>query len=305
MGDEPVVERLRELGLSSYEGRAYVALLRAGEPLNGYEVAKRSGMPRSMVYETLGKLVSRGAAYEVRGSKDVSAYVPLPSGALLDRMSRSHEEALDGIREMLADLTTPPAVHLVQTLSGTSTVLTRAKDIVAEVRRELFVSAWSEELEELRPPLETAEDAGVSVFVLAFDTEGMEMAGSSYLHEVSKPDVVLDAYGSRLFIVVADQAQAVIGHFTAEHAVGVYTDDAAVVRLAVEYISHDIAIQRIAQHFGQDEIEKFWYSDPELLRMRQSLHRLHAETVRKPVRTASPQVRPAPKASGRKKAAGA
>ena len=38
----------------------------AGTPLNGYEVAKRSGVPRSTVYETLAKLVGRGAAYEVR-----------------------------------------------------------------------------------------------------------------------------------------------------------------------------------------------------------------------------------------------
>ena len=51
------LELLKDAGLSGYEGKAYLALLAAGEPLNGYEVAKASGVPRSTVYETLGKLV--------------------------------------------------------------------------------------------------------------------------------------------------------------------------------------------------------------------------------------------------------
>jgi transposase len=66
MSQQSVISELQRLGMSGYEAKAYVALVAAGSPLNGYEVAKRSGVPRSTVYETLAKLVGRGAAYEVR-----------------------------------------------------------------------------------------------------------------------------------------------------------------------------------------------------------------------------------------------
>src|SRR5665647_693368 len=83
-----VVERLQQLGMSGYEAKAYVALISADRPVNGYEVAKRSGVPRSTVYETLSKLVARGAAYEVKGPESSTDYLPLPPAHLLDRMQR-------------------------------------------------------------------------------------------------------------------------------------------------------------------------------------------------------------------------
>ena len=67
VSSEQAQELLKGAGLSGYEAKAYLALLAGGEPMNGYEVAKASGVPRSTVYETLGKLVARGAAFEVNG----------------------------------------------------------------------------------------------------------------------------------------------------------------------------------------------------------------------------------------------
>ena len=60
-----------------------------GQPLNGYEVAKASGAgPRSTVYETLAKLVARGAAYEVRSGEESIEYMPLPPASLVSRPRR-------------------------------------------------------------------------------------------------------------------------------------------------------------------------------------------------------------------------
>ena len=52
---EPIVELLQKLGFGEYEARAYVALLQ-NRPLNGYELAKASGLPRANVYSVLQKL---------------------------------------------------------------------------------------------------------------------------------------------------------------------------------------------------------------------------------------------------------
>ena len=61
---------LQQLGFSEYEARAYLALLQRN-PLNGYELAKVSGLPRANVYAVLQKLEERGAVVRL----------DMPSGA--------------------------------------------------------------------------------------------------------------------------------------------------------------------------------------------------------------------------------
>src|SRR5690242_1886984 len=95
MSQQSVIEELQHLGMSGYEAKAYVALVSAGRPLNGYEVAKFSGVPRSTVYETLAKLVGRGAAYEVKGSDANTDYLPLPPASLLGRMRREFDSSVE------------------------------------------------------------------------------------------------------------------------------------------------------------------------------------------------------------------
>ena len=77
--------------MSGYESKAYLALLAHGAQMNGYEVAKASGVPRSTVYESLSKLVVRGAAFELVFGKlfDQLAFefaVPVDVGDLVDRL---------------------------------------------------------------------------------------------------------------------------------------------------------------------------------------------------------------------------
>jgi sugar-specific transcriptional regulator TrmB len=264
---EDVIGRLQHLGMSGYEAKTYLALVGAGEPLNGYEVAKRSGVPRSTVYETLAKLVARGAAFEVRGAGDAVDYLPLPVKALLNRLGRDYHESLAALDVMLPAIAAPPTVHLIHNLSGAASLLDRAGDVIAGARRELFLSIWPEEMTALRDLVARAEARGVSVTSIAFGDLG-EPVGHTYHHALSTPEVVLENLGCRMLTVVGDRQEAVVGGFTETGAWGVYTDNPAVVLLAVEYIRHDIAIQLMGDHFDADQIRTFWREDPDMNRLR-------------------------------------
>ena len=61
-------------------------------------------------------------------------------------------------------------------------------------------------------------------------------------------------------MVSADREQAVIGGIVNEDAWGVYTDDPAVVLVAVEYVRHDIAMHLIAEKLAPADFEAFWTS---------------------------------------------
>lgn len=267
MSQESVIAELQRLGMSGYEAKAYVALIAAGTPLNGYEVAKRSGVPRSTVYETLGKLVSRGAAYEVRAGEASVGYISLPPSALLDRMRREFDASIDTLRDALPAVASPPQVRLVHNLTDRASLLARAEDVVAAARNDLFLSGWPAEIEPLKPVVRRAEAEGVDVSVVSFG-EDDDPVGSTTPHRFSTPEVVLENLGCRLLVVSADREQAVIGGIVNGDAWGVYTDDPAVVLVAVEYVRHDIAMHLIAQRFAPDDFESFWTSDPDLRRLR-------------------------------------
>lgn len=267
MSQQSVITELQRLGMSGYEAKAYVALVAAGSPLNGYEVAKRSGVPRSTVYETLGKLVSRGAAYEVRAGEASVGYIALPPTALLDRMRREFEASMDALRDALPEVATPPQVRLVHSLTDRASLLARAEDVVAAARNDLFLSGWPAEIGALKPGVRRAEAEGVDVSVVAFG-EDPDPVGNTTPHRFSTPEVVLENLGCRLLVVSADREQAVIGGVVDGDAWGVYTDDPAVVLVAVEYVRHDIAMHLIAEKFAPEDFETFWVSDPALRRLR-------------------------------------
>jgi sugar-specific transcriptional regulator TrmB len=264
---ETLIRSLQAIGMSGYEAKAYLALIGANRPINGYEVAKRSGVPRSTVYETLGKLLTRGAAFEVRSADDSTEYVALPPDALIRRLRHSFDEHLDELSQSLPHVTAPPTSHLLHTIEGHDEVLERARDLVDLSTRSLDVSAWSDELESLAPSLQRAEARGVEISLLRFGHE-IDPIGHTLVHMFADPDVVLDRVGCRLLVIAADREEVLIGGVVEGGAVwGVFSDDPAVVLVAIEYIRHDIAFQILVERMGLDQVEDIYRTDPTLVRL--------------------------------------
>ncbi|MBW8485988.1 TrmB family transcriptional regulator [Actinomadura parmotrematis] len=269
---QDILGHLQRLGMSGYEAKAYVALVAAGRPVNGYEVAKRSGVPRSTVYETLGKLVARGAAFEVRGAADATDYRPLPPEALLDRMRREFDGSVDALRDALPAVAGAPEGHLIHNLKDGGALLDRAEDVVAGARRGLVLSVWPQEMARLDGPVRAAAGRGAEVSVMAFgdlgDLGGPRGGERIYEHRYSAPEAVLADLGYRLLVVVGDRREAVVGGFGGDgSAWGIYTADPAVALMAAEYVRQDIALQILAERVGGDELNRLFATDPGLLRL--------------------------------------
>lgn len=253
--------------MSGYEAKAYLALLGNGAQMNGYEVAKASGVPRSTVYETLSKLVTRGAAFEVKGASGAVGYVALPAEALVGRLRREISGTIDGLATVLPTIARPPEIRVVTHVQGLAGVVERAKDVVEGARVSLLVSVWPDEAEALRPSLERAVERGVDVSILVFGRFDPPV-GRVYSHEYSSPEVVLERLGRKVFTVVADHAAVLIGAADRTDTWGMWSDDPAVALVAAEYVRHDIALQLIAERAQGTDLGTFWRTDPELERLR-------------------------------------
>ena len=267
VSSEQALELLKDAGLSGYEAKAYLALLAAGEPLNGYEVAKNSGVPRSTVYETLGKLVARGAAFEVTDASAAVSYVPLPTEALIGRLRRQTHQTIAGLESVLPTIGQVFHARVVQHLTGRNEVVSRALDVIESASRTLWMSVWPQESDEFVDAVAGAIERGVDVFTIAYG-DVAPLGGRVYTHSFSSPEVVENRLECRLSIVVADHNQALIAGVTRHAVWGMWSDDAAVSLLAAEHVRHDIALQLTADHLQASGLEEFWASNPDLEALR-------------------------------------
>src|ERR687883_305292 len=97
-----IVELLRQLGFGDYESRAYVALLQRS-PLNGYELAKASGLPRANVYAVLQKLEERGAVVRLDMPSGIR-YAPVAAAELTERIASRFQDVLRAAEQALENV---------------------------------------------------------------------------------------------------------------------------------------------------------------------------------------------------------
>jgi len=94
MQDTFAVERLVRLGLTQYEARAYVALIRrdASAPA---EVAKVAGVPRPRIYDVIDSLVAKMLASERPGR--TGRFVAVPPDVAVARLIDIQRGRLKGL----------------------------------------------------------------------------------------------------------------------------------------------------------------------------------------------------------------
>ena len=100
--DAAHLERLQRLGLTSYEARAYLALLRR-DSSTAAETARLAGLPRQRVYDVLSSLVEKGLA-STKPGKAVKYSATPPEQALESLMTLHRQQLAELERDTTAML---------------------------------------------------------------------------------------------------------------------------------------------------------------------------------------------------------
>lgn len=246
-----IVLSLQELGLREYEARAYLALLQ-GPGATGYEVAKRSGVPRAKVYETLEALQAKGTAYTTQEGDQVR-YHPVPHHTLLERHRERAERTAAELGPLLDRYAVPGVEAPLVTIRGYDAILMRAEEVIRAAERRVFISGFPTELQRLVPALQAAVSRGALVFPILYG-EGDLGLPRLFLHEV--PDSVGMGRGALHYpplVVVADQQEALMAEMApGARAVGLWTANPGVTLVAGEFIRHDIYLAELNRRFGAE-----------------------------------------------------
>lgn len=261
---ESIYQELQKIGFSKYESKAYVGLLK-DSPVTGYELSKQSGVPRSMIYEVMGKLIDRGAAYPV--PSEPIKYSPVPAKDLVKRYRHNYKQTLDNLETELNCIESTPDVDVIWHIRSDEKVITEMVGIICNAKEELWISVWQLQIPQIKKSVEEAINNGVKVFSVLFDAES-EQLGYTFNHNYLSPEAVKDRIGGSLSVVARDGEEVLIANFLNQSmSWGVKTCDKALVLLATEYIRHDIMIEEIMKEFGADRLDALWRKNQKLLKV--------------------------------------
>lgn len=259
--DNPLITALGALGFSQYEARAYCALLTGGA-MNGNEVAKASGVPSPKIYETLTRLVEKGAALSAH--EDPIRYAARPweevSNALRARLEGATQTVTDG----LATLERPTAPGTIWSLPDEDAVLSMAKRLIGGARDVIFAAIWDAEIEVLGVALEKAARRGCRVHLALYGIAQIEGPVAYDLTACGRSAMERMA-GRRLMTLIADGREAIVAEFHPGGGVeAVRTDNPVIGLLAKEYVKADVLGRMLINDMGEARFEEIRYNPGEI-----------------------------------------
>ena len=259
MSSDPV-DRLVQIGFSEYEAKAYVALLRES-PVTGYQLSKTSHVPRSMIYEVLGKLTARGAAMKLRKG-DSTQYAPIPADEFLDQLRHEHEILTSSLKEDLATLASPTDMEYVWNIEGHDNIMAKATKMIDQAKSRVYLAIVPSMCQELRSALEKACERGVSVRL--YTTSEVEMAGCRVVVAHVAEEILGQARGLGLILVI-DGEEVLIGEWlTATQARASWTSSHLLVFIAEHHLRTDLYLPEILALLGDQALDIIQEEDRDL-----------------------------------------
>jgi HTH-type transcriptional regulator, sugar sensing transcriptional regulator len=251
------VASLQELGLSLYEARLYVGLVKHG-PQNGNELSRSSSVPSSKVYSTLSKLSAAGIVQHIyRGS--THEYVGISPDELVQRLRERYRRPLDHLEEVLPTLRADrPDPDVVQ-ISNAAAIVENAQAVIGRATGDVYLSVWAETLDDLRNALDAANERGVQIYAMLYGEAELDVGiqlHHSYQHTIET------RVGGHMLTIVADGTEALFAHFPEDgQPTAVHTRNPVLCLVADEYLRHDLVLQKAKTMTGFREWDEWLQGD--------------------------------------------
>jgi predicted transcriptional regulator len=232
------MEGLIQLGFTEYEAKAYITLLQH-DPLNGYELARESKLPRANIYAVLDKLESRGAIIRLE-TPTGTRFAPIPPNDLTRRLNRQLQASLSEVEQSLGTLTQPVDYENIWNVRGYAALLDHAQSLIDGATRTLLIALSPQESLPFRKSIEAAEARGIEIDTLCLhvcEPDCGRCRGRLYRYHLAPED------NNRWLIIIRDGEELLTSQISsAEDAQTVLTRQHLLVDLASGYIRRSIAL---------------------------------------------------------------
>jgi HTH-type transcriptional regulator, sugar sensing transcriptional regulator len=240
-----IAERLTQLGFSRYEARTYVGLLMS-EGATGYSVANDTGVPQPKVYETLRRLVDRGAA--VLTGERPARYSAVAPEVLLSALEKDFGARVEAARRSLEALPERPVRDGValSRLDSFVAATDRAVDAISKAQSRVYLSGWTDELKGLAVAVDEASSRGVQFVIVHFGRLPFQPPRGQVMRHSSTEGILYASRKARHLAVVADSKWALwaLARDGREWEI-MFGEVPLVASLVKSYIRHDLFVQKM------------------------------------------------------------
>lgn len=228
---------MKKFGYSEIDTKTYVTLL-AGGPLTGYEISKRSGIPRSKIYNALESLVRRGLI--LVNSDEQKRYTAIPIDEFLDTLQHSISHDLQTLSHALSQVQTAPEDTVLWKIADAQTLQHKMTHLIRQSKHTLLLQIWTDDLTPELISLLSDAAQRIEKFVLILFGELSSQQPLPferyYTHGFTK-EKLIDMNG-RWINIVSDNTTVLFGSLSETFDV-IWTHNPAIIALAKEYIKHD------------------------------------------------------------------
>jgi sugar-specific transcriptional regulator TrmB len=239
------IDRLSQLGLSDYEAKAYIALL--GEnPLTAYEIAKKSGIPTSKIYEVIRKLENRHTIQPIHGERS-KMFIPLSPEEFIQRFRSTIEDNLQAVKNELKDIKTGMDTSYTWHIKEHDGLIHKAKRMLDTARSSILLSVWPPEIKLLSESLYKAEERGIKIAVIHYGPANVKIK-QLYIHPIE--DTVYTEKGIRGFTMVTDSKEALNGVIVSNKVEAIWSMNEGFLIMADGFIRHDIYQMKTMKRLG-------------------------------------------------------
>lgn len=246
--DMMLVEEMKHFGLTQYESIAYLKLLE-DYPLNGYLLSKKSGVPRSRIYEVIDHLIEKGMIFE-RKEENASVYYPLEPKLFLSNVREDYAKRFNHVEEETKKRYhrhAKPYEHKI--IVGKTKIFSVMNALIRTAEKRIDVSIWEEEFEVLAEEFRQAIERGARV-------KGIYFGHHNPFAEVlthRRISTYLQEKAERYIIIVIDDKEAVTGIISrGEESQLSWTNDIGVIDITKDYIVHDLMVNGYSDDLDED-----------------------------------------------------
>jgi HTH-type transcriptional regulator, sugar sensing transcriptional regulator len=234
---DKIAVRMKRLGFTAYEAKAYISLLRKN-PATRYELSKNSGVPRSAIYDTIRKLEAMGA---VNGTyTEPKKFMPLPPDELFNLLERQFKESVDDVRELMNEFETSIEPGHLWNILGYKNMIHKAREMIDRAEETIYVSLWQREADLLKNEFKNAYDRGVKIIAFSFTNLNIS---AEWIYNYCLKEEDLEKIWAHKIIMVVDRQELIMGeannHYAKKTA---WTYNTALVDIAINHMILDLTL---------------------------------------------------------------
>ncbi|MCP1638917.1 TrmB family transcriptional regulator [Streptococcus gallinaceus] len=239
-----LVQKMKQFGFAESETNIYLTLVENGL-MTGYEVSKKSGVPRSKVYNSLEKLVKRGVV--LVNKSEPKLYSALSPEELVSMLKHSTLSDIDYLKDHLSGVKEKEKDTLLWQLEHREATLLKLLYMIEHTKSSLYIQIWEDELTpDIINALRDAE-ARLETFVcILFSNSGhYDLPFKRFYPHGFEADKIRDMDGRWVNLVCDDDI--VLFGTVDDHCDVIWSHNKAMRLLAKEYVKHDAYTLKIIQ----------------------------------------------------------